>query len=357
MDFGDPIDYENLTVSLRKGNEVDRDEIISKLVKMQYTRNEIEFKRGTFRAKGDILEIYPSNREEEVIRVDFFGNEIDGIYEINPLTGKKISEMDHVLIFPNSHYATTSEKMLSAISRIEEELKEQIEYFEKNNMLIEAQRIKERTNFDIEMLKEIGFCQGIENYSRAISGRKPGSMPYTLFDYLKKNYILIVDESHATIPQVRAMYNGDRARKESLVRYGFRLPSALDNRPLKFEEFEQKINQCIFVTATPAEYEKENSGENIVQQIIRPTGLLDPKIILKPTENQVDDLITEINKRCNKENPEENERVLVTTLTKKQAEDLSKYFKEIGIRAEYMHSDIKALERLEIIRRLRLRRI
>lgn len=349
--LGDPIDYENMIVSLRPGMEFKRDDVMKKLVSMQYTRNEVDFKRGTFRAKGDVLEIYPSNKEESAIRVDYFGDEVDAIYEINPLTGKKIMIRKHVMIYPNSHYVTSKEKLERAIQTIEEEKEEQIKYFKENNKLIEAQRIEERTNFDMEMLKETGFCSGIENYSRHISGRKPGSPPYTLLNYFPKDFLLVVDESHVTIPQVRAMYNGDRARKESLVKYGFRLPSAFDNRPLKFEEFEERINQCIFMSATPADYEKTHSGDNVVEQIIRPTGLLDPKVVVKPVDGQIDDLISEIVKRTEKE---EKERTLVTTLTKKQAEDLTKYLKEIGIKAEYMHSDVKPLERLEIIRNLRL---
>lgn len=349
--LGDPIDYENMIVSLRPGMEFKRDDVMKKLVSMQYTRNEVDFKRGTFRAKGDVLEIYPSNKEESAIRIDYFGDEVDAIYEINPLTGKKIMIRNHVMIYPNSHYVTSKEKLERAIQTIEEEKEEQVRYFKENNKLIEAQRIEERTNFDMEMLKETGFCSGIENYSRHISGRKPGSPPYTLLNYFPKDFLLVVDESHVTIPQVRAMYNGDRARKESLVKYGFRLPSAFDNRPLKFEEFEEKINQCIFMSATPADYEKIHSGGNVVEQIIRPTGLLDPKVVVKPVDGQIDDLISEIVKRTEKE---EKERTLVTTLTKKQAEDLTKYLKEIGIKAEYMHSDVKPLERLEIIRNLRL---
>ena len=331
--LGDPIDYEHLTVSLRPGMKIERNEVLKKLINMQYTRSELDFKRGTFRAKGDIVEIYPSDESETAIRVEFWGDEVEKISEINPLTGKVISTRQHIMIFPNSHYATTSEKMERAIVTIEQELEERVKYFKENNKLIEAQRIEERTNFDMEMMRETGFCQGIENYSRHISGRAPGSAPYTLFDYFPKDFLLLIDESHATIPQVRAMYNGDRARKESLVKYGFRLPSAFDNRPLKFEEFEQRINQVIFVSATPAEYEKEHSKENVVEQIIRPTGLLDPKI---------------------RERVGKHERVLVTTLTKKMAEDLTSYLAEIDIKVRYMHSDIKALERMEIIRDLRL---
>jgi excinuclease ABC, B subunit len=347
--LGDPIDYEHMIVSLRPGMQKSREEVMKKLVNMQYSRNEIDFKRGTFRAKGDILEIYPSDQSESAIRVEFWGDEIEKINEINPLTGKAIAERTHVMVFPNSHYVTTSDKMERALVTINEELQERIKYFKDNNKLIEAQRIEERTNFDMEMMKETGFCQGIENYSRHISGRPAGSPPFTLFDYMPKDFLLLVDESHATIPQVRAMYNGDRARKDSLVNYGFRLPSAYDNRPLKFDEFEQRINQAIFVSATPADYEKEHSKDNVVEQIIRPTGLLDPKIEVKPVTNQIDDLIEQIRIRV-----EKKERVLVTTLTKKMAEDLTSYLQSLDIKVNYMHSDIKALERMEIIRNLRL---
>ena len=347
--LGDPIDYENMIISLRPGMQKSRDEVLKKLIKMQYTRNELDFKRGTFRAKGDIVEIYPSDQSESAIRVEFWGDEIEKISEINPLTGKTIGTRNHVMIFPNSHYVTTKDKMERAIGTIEEELEERIKYFKSEGKLIEAQRIEERTNFDIEMMKETGFCQGIENYSRHISGRQPGSPPFTLFDYFPDDFLLLIDESHATIPQVRAMYNGDKARKDSLVNYGFRLPSAYDNRPLTFKEFEERINQVVFVSATPADYEKEHSKENVVEQIIRPTGLLDPEIEVKPIENQIDDLIEQIRERI-----EKKERVLVTTLTKKMAEDLTDYLKNVDIKVNYMHSDIKALERMEIIRNLRL---
>ncbi len=352
MDFGDPIDYEHMIVSLRPGMKKERDEVLKKLINMQYTRNELDFKRGTFRAKGDIVEIYPSDQNESAIRVEFWGDEIEKISEINPLTGKVQALRNHVMIFPNSHYVTTSDKMQRAIKTIEEELEERVKFFKDNNKLIEAQRIEERTNFDIEMMKETGFCQVIENYSRHISGREPGSPPFTLFDYFPKDFLVLIDESHATIPQVRAMYNGDRARKESLVNYGFRLPSAFDNRPLKFDEFEQRLNQVVFVSATPADYEKEHSKENVVEQIIRPTGLLDPEIEVKPVTNQIDDLIEQIRQRV-----EKKQRVLVTTLTKKMAEDLTSYLASLDIKVRYMHSEIKALERMEIIRDLRLRRI
>jgi len=347
--LGDPIDYENMIISLRPNMKKTRDEILKKLVTMQYTRNELDFKRGTFRAKGDTIEIYPSDENEKAIRVEMWGDEIEKLSEINPITGKVIGTRNHVMIFPNSHYVTSSDKMERAIHTIEEELEERIKYFKDNNKLIEAQRIEERTNFDIEMMKETGFCQGIENYSRHISGREAGSAPFTLLDYLPKDFLILIDESHATIPQVRGMYNGDRARKESLVQYGFRLPSALDNRPLQFDEFENKINQVVFVSATPADYEKEHSKENVVEQIIRPTGLLDPEIEVRPVENQIDDLIARIHERV-----EKNERVLVTTLTKKMAEDLTSYLAGLDIKVKYMHSDIKALERMEIIRDLRL---
>lgn len=347
--LGDPIDYENMIVSLRPGMEISRDKIMKKLINMQYSRNEIDFKRGTFRAKGDILEIYPSDKSESAIRAEFWGDEIEKISEINPVTGKSIGIRQHVMIFPNSHYVTSKDKMEKALKTIEEEMNERVAYFKSQNKLIEAQRIQERTNFDMEMMKETGFCQGIENYSRHISGREPGSAPFTLFDYFPNDFLLLIDESHATIPQVRAMYNGDKARKDSLVKYGFRLPSAYDNRPLTFNEFEDRINQVVFVSATPGDYEQEHSKENVVEQIIRPTGLLDPKIEVKPVTNQVDDLIEQIRIRV-----ERKERILVTTLTKKMAEDLTSYLKSLDIKVNYMHSDIKALERMEIIRKLRL---
>ena len=347
--LGDPVDYQEMMLSLRPGMQKSREDIMKKLISMQYTRNEIDFKRGTFRAKGDVLEIYPSSESESAVRIEFWGDEVEKINEINPLTGKIIGLRKHILIPPASQYVTSKEKTARAITTIEEEMKHQVEYFKSQGKLIEAQRIEERTNFDMEMLRETGFCQGIENYSRHISGRPAGSPPYTLFDYFPKDFLLLIDESHATIPQVRAMYNGDRARKESLVKYGFRLPSAFDNRPLKFEEFEERINQVVFVSATPADYEKEHSNGNVVEQIIRPTGLLDPKIEVKPVENQIDDLIEQIRQRV-----EKKERVLVTTLTKKMAEDLTAYLSGIDIKVRYMHSDIKALERMEIIRDLRL---
>ena len=347
--LGDPIDYQEMMLSIRPGMNKSRDEVLKKLITMQYSRNEVDFKRGTFRAKGDIVEIYPSSQSESAVRVEFWGDEIEKISEINPLTGKAIGLRQHILIPPASQYVTSKEKLAKAIVTIEEEMKERVEYFKSKGKLIEAQRIEERTNFDIEMMKETGFCQGIENYSRHISGRPAGSPPYTLFDYFPDDFLVLIDESHATIPQVRAMYNGDKARKDSLVNYGFRLPSAYDNRPLKFEEFEERVKQVVFVSATPADYEKEHSKTNVVEQIIRPTGLLDPKIEVKPVTNQIDDLIVQIRKRV-----EKNERILVTTLTKKMAEDLTSYLKSLDIKVNYMHSDIKALERMEIIRNLRL---
>ena len=347
--LGDPEDYQQMMMSLRPGMQKSREEIMKKLVNMQYTRNEIDFKRGTFRAKGDILEIYPSSQSEAAVRIEFWGDEIEKITEINPVTGKAIGTRNHILLPPASQYVTSKEKLERAIQTIEQEMEERVEYFKSQNKLIEAQRIQERTNFDIEMMKETGFCQGIENYSRHISGREAGSPPYTLFDYFPDDFLLLIDESHATIPQVRAMYNGDRSRKDSLVKYGFRLPSAYDNRPLTFNEFEERINQVVFVSATPADYEKEHSGDNVVEQIIRPTGLLDPKIEVKPVANQIDDLLEQIRIRA-----ERKERVLVTTLTKKMAEDLTEYLKSLDIKVNYMHSDTKALERMEIIRNLRL---
>ncbi len=346
--LGDPDDYSGLTISLRPGMKLERDVLLKTLIERQYDRNEIDFKRGKFRVRGDTVEVYPSNENEKAIRIEFFGDEIEKISEINPLTGHRIGIRNHVLIFPNSHYATSKEKMQKAVKTIEIELAERVKELKEQNKLVEAQRIEQRTNFDIEMMLETGFCQGIENYSRHISGRAPGSAPYTLMDYFPKDFLLMIDESHATVPQVRAMYNGDRARKESLVEYGFRLPSAFDNRPLKFEEWEQRINQVVFVSATPAEYELEHSKGRVVEQIIRPTGLLDPKIDVKPVENQIDDLIEQINITV-----EKRERVLVTTLTKKMAEDLTAYLKNINIKVTYMHSDIDTLERLKILKELR----
>ncbi len=346
--LGDPEDYQELMISLRVGMEKSRDELLRRLVDIQYERNDVNFIRNKFRVRGDVVEIFPSNNGENAIRVEFFGDEIEKISEVNVITGKVIGYRNHTVITPASHYVTTGVKMQMAILQIEKELEERIKFFKDNDMLIEAQRIEQRTRYDIEMLREIGFCQGIENYSRIISGRKPGSAPYTLLDYFPKDYLMIIDESHVTVSQVRGMYNGDRARKDSLVGYGFRLPCAYDNRPLQFDEFENKLNQVIFTSATPAIYEKEHS-EQVAEQVIRPTGLLDPKIEIRPIENQIDDLIGEINKRV-----ENKTRVLVTTLTKKMAEDLCDYLVNVGIKVRYMHSEIKTIERTEIIRDLRL---
>ena len=346
--LGDPEDYKELMVSIRPGMEKDRDEIIKRLIEIQYERNDVNFTRGTFRVRGDILEIFPANTDERAIRIEFFGDEIDRITEIDYLTGKIVGLRNHVVIFPASHYVTTQERIDKAIVEIEDELKERIDYFKDNDKLIEAQRIDQRTRYDIEMLKEIGFCQGIENYSRHITGRNPGEKPYTLMDFFPDDYLIIVDESHVTVPQVRGMYAGDRSRKTSLIDNGFRLPSAYDNRPLNFSEFKENINQILFVTATPGPYEIEHST-TIAEQIIRPTGLLDPIIEVRPITNQIDDLVGEINSVI-----EKGERVLVTTLTKKMSEDLTDYLKEIGIKVKYLHSDIDTLERVEIIRDLRL---
>ncbi len=346
--LGDPEDYRKLMVSLRPGMEKDRDEIIKQLIEIQYERNDINFTRGTFRVRGDILEIFPASNDERAIRIEFFGDEIDRITEIDYVTGKIVGTRNHVVIFPASHYVTTPERVEKAIVAIEEELQERINEFKENDKLLEAQRIEQRTRYDIEMLKEIGFCQGIENYSRHITGRSPGEKPYTLMDFFPDDYLIIVDESHVTVPQVRGMYAGDRSRKASLIDNGFRLPSAYDNRPLNFGEFEENINQILFVTATPGPYEIEHST-TVAEQIIRPTGLLDPIVEVRPINNQIDDLVVEINKVIEKQ-----ERVLITTLTKKMSEDLTNYLKEIGIKVKYLHSDIDTLERVEIIRDLRL---
>ena len=345
--LGDPEDYKNLMLSLRVGMEKDRDEILKKLVAMQYERNDINFVRNKFRVRGDVLEIFPSNNGENAVRIEFFGDEIERICEVNALTGEIIGLYQHVVISPASHYVTTNEKMLAAMAAIELEMEERVKYFKERDLLVEAQRIEQRTRYDLEMMQEIGFCQGIENYSRHISGREPGSAPFTLLDYFPEDYLMIIDESHVTVPQVRGMYNGDRARKETLINYGFRLPSAADNRPLKFDEFEKRLNQVIFTSATPADYEKEHS-KNVVEQVIRPTGLLDPEIFIKPVEHQGDDLTDEIRK-CT----EKGFRTLVTTLTKRMAEDLTEYLKGIGIKVTYMHSDIATIERTEIIKELR----
>ncbi len=345
--LGDPEDYTDLVVSLRPGMIKDRDEVIEKLIEIQYERNDINFVRGKFRVRGDVLEIFPASQSDNAIRVEFFGDEIERITEINVLTGEVIGVMSHAAIYPNSHYVTTDSKMKRAIEEIRREMEECEANFKAENKLLEAQRIKQRTSYDIEMLEEIGFCQGIENYSRVISGRAPGSAPYTLMDYFPDDFLLVVDESHVTLPQVRGMYNGDRARKTSLVENGFRLPSAYDNRPLNFEEFEQRINQAVFVSATPGDYEKGLSTQ-IAEQVIRPTGLLDPMVDIRPVSGQVDDLYSEINATTAK-----GEKVLVTTLTKKMAEDLTTYFENMGVRVRYLHSDIDTLERTEIINALR----
>lgn len=347
--LGDPIEYKKLVVSLRPGQETSPEEVMKKLIDVQYVRNDVEFERGTFRARGDILDIYPAGFDQKAIRIEFFGDEIDQISEFDPLTGKAISKISHAYIYPASHYATTSEKTEKAIISIEKELEERIKEFESENKLLEAQRIEQRTKYDIEMLKEIGFCSGIENYSAHLSQRPRGSRPYTLIDYFPKDFVLMVDESHVSIPQVGGMYEGDRSRKQNLVDFGFRLPSALDNRPLKFDEFEKLINQTVYVSATPGPYEMKKTHGELVEQIIRPTGLLDPIVEVRPTENQIDDLIGEVHKTIAK-----GERVLVTTLTKKMAEDLTDYLMEQNIKVRYLHSDIKTIERSEIIRDLRL---
>lgn len=346
--LGDPIDYENLVVSLRPGMIKDRNEVMRKLIDIQYMRNDINFERGTFRVRGDILEIFPAASSENTVRIEFFGDEIDRIVEVNYLTGEVIGLRNHVSIFPASHFATTEDKVQRAIETIEEELEERLAVLKDQEKLVEAQRLEQRTRYDLEMLSEMGFCQGIENYSRHLSNRPPGSRPFTLIDYFPEDFLIIIDESHVSLPQIRGMYEGDKSRKTNLVDYGFRLPSALDNRPLKFAEFESMVNQILYVSATPGPYEAAH-GQNTVEQIIRPTGLLDPLISVRPTEHQIDDLVNEIRKVT-----ERNERVLVTTLTKRMAEDLTKYFKEIGIKVNYLHSDVLTIERMEIIRDLRL---
>lgn len=345
--LGDPEDYSDLVLSLRLGQTKSRDEILSKLVDIQYTRNDMNFIRGTFRVQGDTIEIFPAAYSERAIRVELFGDEIDRLVEVDALTGEVIAERKHVAVYPASHYVTTKEKMKIAVERIEAELDEQLAKLKAENRLLEAQRLEQRTRYDIEMMQEMGYCSGIENYSRHMSERKAGEAPYTLIDYFPDDFLIMVDESHVTIPQVRAMYNGDRARKESLIEYGFRLPSALDNRPLKFDEFVERINQIVYVSATPGPYEMEVET-NVAEQIIRPTGLLDPSIEIRPIKGQMDDLLGEIHKRATK-----NERVLVTTLTKKMAEDLTEFLKEMGVRVRYLHSDIVTIERAEIIRDLR----
>ena len=346
--LGSPIDYENLVISLRPGMIKDRDEIIRKLVEIQYKRNDIAFTRGTFRVRGDTVEIFPASSSENAIRVEFFGDEVDRITEINTVTGEILGRRNHISIFPATHYATTEENVNRAVESIKVELQERLKHLESENKLLEMQRLEQRTNYDIEMLQEMGYCNGIENYSRHINNLQPGARPYTLLDYFPKDFLMIIDESHMSIPQVRGMYNGDRARKTTLVDYGFRLPSALDNRPLKFDEFENIINQAVFLSATPGPYEAEHS-QNVVEQIIRPTGLIDPPIYVRPVENQIDDIINEIRKSTDKA-----QRVLITTLTKKMAEDLTAYFKSTGIKVRYLHSDVETLERMEIIRDLRM---
>ena len=346
--LGDPIDYNNMVVSLRPGMEKDRDEVIAKLIEIQYERNEMNFVRNKFRVRGDVLDIFPSDSSSLAVRVEFFGDEVERICDFNPVTGEIVAERKHVAIYPASHYVTTAEKREKAIESIEEELAAQLQYLRSENKLIEAQRLEQRTHYDIEMMRETGFCNGIENYSRHISGRAAGSPPFTLIDYLPDDFLLFVDESHVTLPQVRAMYAGDHSRKENLVKYGFRLPSAFDNRPLTFDEFYAKLNQAVFVSATPADFEKEQSTQ-IVEQIIRPTGLLDPEISVRPITGQIDDLYGEICART-----EKDERVLVTTLTKKMAERLTEYLEEMGVKVRYLHSDVHTIERMEIIRDLRL---
>lgn len=345
--LGDPIDYEKLMVSLRPEMQISRDDVIKKLISIQYVRNDINFIRGTFRVRGDILDIFPASEKTNAFRIEFFGDEIDKILEIDSLTGEVIGTRVHVSIFPASHYATTDDKVKKAIESIKLELDDRLKWLHEQGKLVEEQRLKERTNYDLEMLNEIGFCSGIENYSRHLSQRQPGSRPYTLIDYFPKDFITFIDESHVSVPQIRAMYEGDRSRKTSLVDYGFRLPSALDNRPLKFAEFEAMMNQVIYVSATPAQYELERS-KNTVEQVIRPTGLLDPVIEVRPTKGQIDDLIKEIRIRAKKD-----ERVLITTLTKKMAEDLTKYLDQLGINVTYMHSDVTAIDRMQIIKDLR----
>lgn len=346
--LGDPEDYLELTVSVRPGMTMDRDDLLRKLVSIQYVRNDVAFQRGTFRVRGDVVDIFPVSSDEEAIRVEFFGDEIDRILEINSLTGEILRGRSYYMIYPASHYATTKEKLKRAIVRIEEELQQRLSVLQSENKLVEAQRLEQRTLYDLEMLTEVGFCSGIENYSAPMSGRPPGSRPYTLIDYFPKDFLLMVDESHQTIPQVRGMYNGDRARKQNLVDYGFRLPSALDNRPLKFDEFEALVSQAIFMSATPGSYENEHATQT-VDQIIRPTGLLDPIVEVRPTKHQIDDLMAEIQKTT-----ERGERTLITTLTKKMAEDLTKYLEEAKVKAIYLHSDVETLKRMEILRELRL---
>ncbi|MFC0477120.1 excinuclease ABC subunit UvrB [Robertmurraya beringensis] len=346
--LGSPEEYRDLVLSLRTGMEIERNQLLHRLVDIQYERNDINFQRGTFRVRGDVVEIFPASRDEHCLRVELFGDEIDRIREVDALTGEILGEREHVAIFPASHFVTREEKLLVAIENIEKELEERLADMRENGKLLEAQRLEQRTRYDLEMMREMGFCSGIENYSRHLTLRPPGSTPYTLIDYFPEDFLIVVDESHVTLPQIRGMFNGDQARKQVLVDHGFRLPSAMDNRPLTFTEFEEKINQIVFVSATPGPYELEHTPE-MVQQIIRPTGLLDPTIDVRPIEGQIDDLIGEIHDRIKR-----NERVLVTTLTKKMSEDLTDYLKEIGIKVQYLHSEVKTLERIEIIRELRL---
>ena len=346
--LGNPIDYKNMVISLRTGMEKSRDELLRKLVDLQYERNDINFIRNKFRVRGDTVEIFPANSQENAVRVEFFGDEIDRISEINTVTGEVKALLSHAAIYPASHYIVPHEKLEDALKEIDEEMEERVRFFNENGQLIEAQRIRQRTEYDIEMLREIGTCKGVENYSRVLSRRAPGSVPSTLLDYFPDDYLLFVDESHVTLPQVRGMYGGDRARKENLVQYGFRLPSAFDNRPLNFEEFYAHVNQAIFVSATPGQFEKDHAAQ-IAEQVIRPTGLLDPKISVRPTDGQIDDLVSEINIRTAKK-----QRVLITTLTKKMAEDLTEYLNDLGTKVRYMHYDIDTMERMEIIRDLRL---
>lgn len=346
--LGSPEEYRKHMLSIRLGTEIDRDALLRELVDMQYARNDIDFQRGTFRVRGDSVEVIPASREGECLRIEFFGDEVDRIREVDALTGEILGDREHIVIFPASHFVTGEEKLQKAIKRIEAELQEQLTFLRSENKLLEAQRLEQRTNYDLEMMNEMGFCSGIENYSRHLSLREAGSTPNTLFDYFPDDFLVVVDESHATLPQVRGMFNGDQARKKVLVDHGFRLPSALDNRPLTFEEFEQKSNQFLFVSATPGPYEIEHTDE-MIEQIIRPTGLLDPEVTVKPIEGQIDDLISEINKRT-----ERDERVLITTLTKKMSEDLTDYLKELNLKVAYLHSEVKTLERTEIIRDLRV---
>jgi excinuclease ABC subunit B len=347
--LGDPEEYNKMVVSIRTGMEMERDFLLSELVRIQYERNDLDFHRATFRVRGDVVEIVPASHENNAIRVEFFGDEIDRIREVDILTGEILAERNHVAIFPASHFVTSEEKVEKAIVAIQEELKEQLAYFNREGKLLEAQRLEQRTNYDIEMLKEMGFCTGVENYSRHLTGRQPGETPYTLLDFFPEDWLLVIDESHVSVPQVRGMYNGDRARKTTLVDYGFRLPSALDNRPLQFNEFEKKVNQVIYVSATPGDYELEHVNYEYVEQIIRPTGLIDPTIDIRPSEGQIDDLIDEIRERVDRK-----ERVLVTTLTIRMSEKLTDYFQDVGIKVAYLHAEVKTLERIEIIRDLRI---